>query len=98
MNDKFKVLDCNTGEEYEFDIKNMELRIKPSYIDSLETYIVKFDDGTYFNGVKSKYVRKTKHFKDAKIIDNGVLSDRNRGYLSRMNYELIRVRYTIEEF
>ena len=63
----------------------------------LKTYIVKFEDGTYFNGVKGKRVRKTKHFKDAKRIDSGKLNDRDLSYLKNKKYSIIKVKYTIEE-
>ncbi len=63
----------------------------------LKTYIVKFEDGAYFNGVKGKKVSKTKHFKDAKRIDSGKLNDRDLSYLKNEKYSIIKVKYTIEE-
>jgi hypothetical protein len=68
-------------------------------MEELITKIVKFNDGRYFNGVKGKMVRKTTNFKDAKIIKNE-LSERDKGYLSmfgKTDYELIKVKYTMEE-
>ena len=61
----------------------------------LITKIVIFEDGRYFAGVKSMYVRKTNRFKDAKII-NGDLNRRDMNYLQDEKYKLVNVKYTIE--
>lgn len=55
----------------------------------LKTNIIQFSDGTFFNGVKGKCVRKTHIFADAKRFD--VLSDRDERYLKGMEYEIIPV-------
>ena len=63
----------------------------------IKTKIVIFDDGTYFNGVKGKRVRTTKHFPDAKRID-GELSDRDLRYLEkrRQDYTFVNVTMKLE--
>ena len=71
-------------------------------MEKLICYIIQFEDGTYFNGVKGKMVRKTKHFKDAKIIDfENFENSRDYNYLKdrhmRYKYILKKVRYTMEE-
>ena len=61
--------------------------------------IVKFEDGTFFNGVKGRVVRYSNNFKDAKIIDGGKLSERDLGFLSTRNslgYEIINVELTMK--
>lgn len=55
--------------------------------------IVMFEDGTYFNGVKSKYVRRTKNFKDAKVF--GSLSERDERYLADKDYKIVQVTFYI---
>ncbi len=62
----------------------------------LRCMVVRFADGTFFSGVKAKWVRKTKNFKDAKIV-KGSLIERDRRYLERMEYELIDVVYKMVE-
>ena len=68
-------------------------------MEQINTKIIRFDDGTYFNGVKGKSVRKTKFFTDAKRINNE-LCDRDDGYLSRCScgYKIIEVTITLEEW
>jgi hypothetical protein len=66
-------------------------------MEELITNIAVFDDGRYFNGVKGKRVRKTQHFKDAKIFNE--LSDRDKHYLEywgKKDYEIKKVKYSIE--
>lgn len=67
------------------------------WLGTLETQIIIFDDGKYFNGVKGKLVRKTQHIKDAKNIGLGEISDRDKNYLDGYNYRLVKVRYIVEE-
>jgi hypothetical protein len=63
--------------------------------NELNTKIVIFDDGKYFAGIKSKMVTKTKHFKDAKIMNE--LSERDINYLKYKNdWRIVEVRYTFE--
>jgi len=63
--------------------------------NELNTKIVIFDDGQYFAGIKRKRVTKTKHFKDAKIINE--LSERDTNYLKYKNdWRIVEVRYTFE--
>ena len=65
-------------------------------ITEMVTDIIKFKDGTYFNGVKGKVLRKTKSFKDAKVL-HGELSDRDKRYLEDKEYKRITVIITLEE-
>lgn len=67
------------------------------WLGILETQIIIFEDGKYFNGVKGKCVRKTEHIKDAKNIGLGEISDRDKNYLNGHNYRLVKVKYTLEE-
>ena len=59
----------------------------------LVTRVVRFSDGYFFRGVKGKQVRKTHQFKDSKIITGGKLSDRDKRYLEKYDYELIKVEF-----
>lgn len=63
----------------------------------IETNVVQFESGHYFNGVKGMRVRKTKHFPDAKRIDE--LSSRDKNYLADEpeKWALVKVRMTIEK-
>ena len=64
--------------------------------------IVKFSNGMYFNGVKGKLIRETHNILDAKRLDNGILSERDREYLEDSSqsrgYKIITVNVQIEEF
>lgn len=53
------------------------------------------DDVLFFNGVKGKLVRKTKHFKDAKIFNE--LSDRDRRFLEKqsMPYKIVDAVFNV---
>ena len=60
-------------------------------VKTMKTNIIIFDDGKYFTGVKGHVVRKSVHFKDAKIMKE--LNERDRRYLKNLNYDLIEVVY-----
>lgn len=62
--------------------------------DRIKARIIQFKDGTYFNGVKGKLVRKTKSFKDAKIMDK--ISDRDSNYLRHFDFKLLDVEFYID--
>jgi len=71
-------------------------------MEELICYIIQFEDGTYFNGVKGKCVRKTKHFKDVKIINiNNFENSRDFNYLNNRydgyKYTVKKVQYTMGE-
>ena len=47
----------------------------------LNITIVEFENSLYFNGVKGKSIRETKNILDAKRLDKGKLSERDKYYL-----------------
>ena len=60
-------------------------------------YIIQFADGQYFTGVKSKMVRKTVHFKDAKHINLSNFEDsRDYRYLQDYKYKILKVEMTMQ--
>ena len=61
------------------------------YLGRYEYWVVIFDDGQFFAGVKGKCVRKTANYLDAKRCGME-LSDRDSRYLNDFNYELQLIR------
>lgn len=65
----------------------------------LNTKIIVFDNGEYFKGIKGKMVRTTRHFKDAKIMNE--ISERDKNYLdsrsfNNSEYKVVDVEYSIK--
>lgn len=63
-------------------------------MEKFTTNIIVFQDGLYFNGVKGKRVRRTQHFKDAKIFEE--MSERDKLFLKNYEYEIKKVEYSIK--
>ena len=63
--------------------------------EHMDCSIIAFKEGEFFNGVKGKVVRKTKHFKDAKII-KGKIEDRDAKFLDGLNYKIVKASFTCE--
>ena len=47
---------------------------------TIKTQVIRFEDGTFFSGVKGKMVRDTRSFIDAKKMSS--ISSRDKNYLS----------------
>jgi len=75
-------------------LEKKKLNGRGEKMELLKTNIIKFTDGTYFNGVKGKVVRTTNNFKDAKTFKE--LNKRDTGYLRNKEYEIIEVEFSMK--
>lgn len=65
----------------------------------LNISVVEFENGLFFSGVKGKSVRETKCILDAKRLEKGILSERDRCYLEdtyqRRPYKIVNLKIII---